>query len=289
MRVLILGGEGMLGHQLLIELSKRHDVTVTLRQDPEAYQGHWLFSPKNSITSVNVTDINRLRQAIQTSRPQAVVNAIGLVKQGNDSGDVIRNLEVNSLLPHRLAELCAEASARLVHVSTDCVFSGKRGAYMENDTADATDLYGRTKYLGEVTGSGCLTLRTSIIGLELKRRKSLVEWFLAARGEISGYTQAIYSGLTTAEFARVVLLLLEDFPALNGLFHVVSEPISKHDILVLLARNLRRSDVTIRPDASFVCDRSMVGDKFNRATGYKSPSWPVLLAELSQQIQQRPL
>ena len=289
MRVLILGGEGMLGHQLLIELSKRHDVIVTLRQDAEAYRNHWLFSSKNSIPGVDVTDLTRVRHTIQTARPQAVVNAIGVVKQGSDSGDIIRNLEVNSLLPHRLAELCAEASTRLVHVSTDCVFSGTRGAYMESDIADATDLYGRTKFLGEVTGSGCVTLRTSIIGLELKRRKSLVEWFLAARGEISGYTRAIYSGLTTAEFARVVLLLLEDFPALNGLFHVVSEPISKHDILIALARNLHRSDVTIRPDPSFVCDRSMVGDKFNRATGYQSPSWPALLAELSQQIQQRPI
>jgi dTDP-4-dehydrorhamnose reductase len=287
MRVLILGGDGMLGHQLLLELQKGHQAAATLREDAVKYRSWSMFTSANSIANVEAGDLNRLREVISLFRPDAVVNAIGVVKQGPHSADVIQNLEINALLPHRLAELCAAAGARLVHISTDCVFSGARGGYTEEDVADATDLYGRTKLLGEVTGAGCITLRTSIIGLELKRRKSLIEWFVAERGTISGYTRAIYSGLTTMELSRVIRRLLEEFPNVSGLHHVVATPISKYDILRTLATLLGRTDITIKRDEQFVCDRSMRGDKFEQATGYRAPPWPALLSELSDHIKRR--
>lgn len=288
MRVLILGGDGMLGHQLLAELASGHQAVATLRQDADAYRAYGLFSSSNAIYGVDATDTIRLAETLHAVKPEAVVNAIGIVKQDLLSSDIMQNLEVNALLPHRLAALCKEIDARLVHISTDCVFSGARGAYLETDEADARDLYGRAKFLGEVEGPGCVTLRTSMIGLELKRRKSLVEWFLAQRGKVPGYVRAIYSGLTTPELSRVIRLLLESFPRLDGLFQVVANPISKHDILTMLTTTLGRNDVAIERDERFSCDRSMVGEKFRKATGYLAPSWPILLAELALQIKQRP-
>jgi dTDP-4-dehydrorhamnose reductase len=284
MRLLILGGDGMLGHQLLISLSGNHQAIVTLRQDAVRYRDIDLFSSANAIFGVEATDIWRLREVIRSMQPDVVINGIGVVKQDERSEDVIRSVEINALLPHQLAKICEAAGSRLVHISTDCVFSGQRGNYREDDVADATDIYGRTKLLGEVASPGCITLRTSMIGLELKRRKSLIEWFLAQRGTIRGYTRAIYSGLTTMELARVIQRLLEAFPELEGLYHVASEPISKYQLLQMLAGALGRTDVAIEPYGGFVCDRSLCGEKFEHAIGYRAPSWQEMVAELAQQI-----
>jgi dTDP-4-dehydrorhamnose reductase len=287
MRALILGGEGMLGHQLFQELAPSHDTVVTLRQPAGHYRNHRLFAKANAIHSVDAQNAGQLRKIITDARPDVVVNAIGIVKQRQDSEDAVQAIEINALLPHRLAEFCSATSARLIHISTDCVFSGARGHYREDDVADATDLYGRTKLLGEVTGPRCLTLRTSIVGLELKRHKSLVEWFLAQTGSIRGFRRAIYSGLTTPELGRVIRRLSENFAHLNGLFHVVSKPISKYDMLCQLSDLLDRRDITIEPDDSFVCDRSMNGERFKAATGYVAPPWSALLEELARKIKER--
>jgi dTDP-4-dehydrorhamnose reductase len=284
MRVLILGGDGMLGHRALIELAKDHQVVVTLRQDSQNYSSYSLFSFENAIFGVDARDLMRLVEVIGGYEPDVVINAIGMVKQRQASVDVIQTLEINALLPHRLAAICRAARARLIHISTDCVFSGLRGSYSEDDVPEASDLYGRSKLLGEVTGPGCITLRTSIIGLELKRRKSLIEWYLAARGPIPGYTRAIYSGLTTIELARVIRLLIERFRDCEGLYHVVAEPISKYEILRQLTGILGRTDVSVVPEDSFVCDRSMRGERFEKATGYRAPSWDQLLRELGEEI-----
>ena len=287
MRVLILGAEGMLGHQLLSEFAPRHETFFTLRRPAESYRDHAMFSAPNAIFGVDAQDEVRLGEVIKATKPNGVINAIGIVKQRSDADDAIQSIEINALLPHRLARICGSVGAQLIHVSTDCVFTGSRGSYTEDDVTDALDLYGRTKLLGEVTGPGCVTLRTSIIGLELARRKSLVEWFLSQRGTIQGYRRAIYSGLTTMELARVMRRILEDFPDLQGLFHVVSAPISKYDMLRQLAEHLGRKDITIEPNDSFVCDRSMRGARFELSTGYKAPPWPQLLDELAGKIKER--
>ena len=286
MRVLVLGGDGMLGHRLLLEFAQDHTVTVTLRQQAEAYRQYGVLARGSAVYGIDARTVDQLSAVVASVKPDAVVNAIGIVKQRQAASDVIQSLEINALLPNRLAEICVAASARLVHISTDCVFSGARGGYTEDDVGDATDLYGRTKLLGEVTGQGCITLRTSIIGLELKRRRSLVEWYLASRGPIRGFTRAIYSGLTTMELARVIRRLIEEFPDCNGLYQVVGKPISKYEILRQLTESLGRTDIMIEPDDSYRCDRSMQGDRFAQATGYTAPSWHEMLKELAREIKE---
>ena len=287
MRVLILGGDGMLGHRLFAELSSGHQVAVTLRQDLEAYGRFGLFDAGNSYDRTEARDTQRLIDVLAAVRPQVVINAVGIVKQREASRDVVQSLELNALLPHRLARLCQAVGARLIHISTDCVFAGDRGGYREEDVADALDLYGQTKHLGELDEPGCLTLRTSIIGLELSRKRSLIEWYLAQSGTISGYTQAIFSGLTTWELARVVRMLIERHAALHGVFQVVSRPISKYELLRRLTETLGRRDISVQPDDSFQCDRSLVGDRFAAATGYQAPSWDEMLAELAEAVAER--
>lgn len=286
MRILILGGDGMLGHRLFVHLKDRHQVKVTLRRELDAYAAYGLFNPEDAYTGVEAGNRDRLLEVVADFHPEAVVNAVGIVKQRNEAKEVIPSLEINSLLPHRLAGLCKAAGARLVHMSTDCVFSGRKGDYTESDTSDAMDLYGRTKFLGEVAEPHCVTLRTSIIGLELGRKGSLIEWFLAQEGEIRGFTRAIYSGLTTAEMSRVIERVLVEHPSISGVWQVASEPISKYDLLQRLAGILEK-DIRIVPDDSVAIDRSLSAVAFQEATGYYAPGWDEMLKELAAEINRR--
>ena len=287
MKILILGGDGMLGHQLLQSWEDRHDVKVTLRRPLAAYAGYGLFSDANSVTGVDATDNAKVRAVVARFLPEAVVNCVGIVKQRSEAKAAIPSIEINSLLPHRLLEVCQEHGARLVHMSTDCVFSGRTGGYRETDIPDPVDLYGRSKLLGEVAEAPGLTVRTSIIGLELSRFSGLVEWFLSQRGMIRGFRRAIYTGFTTRELARVIEHALVDHPRLHGVWQVASAPINKHDLLVGLAARLGRTDVEIVPDDTFACDRSLRQDAFEAETGYRPPSWDAMLDELAEQIRER--
>ncbi|MCE9603875.1 MAG: SDR family oxidoreductase [Planctomycetia bacterium] len=287
MRCLVLGGGGMLGHQLLLRLQSRHETRVTLRGRPDKYGEFGLFHSGNSFFGVDARDLERLSRIFAEYRPEAVVNATGIIKQRTESRDILPSLEVNAILPHRLRLLCEEFAARLVQISTDCVFSGRRGNYTETDTPDAEDHYGRTKHLGEVSEAPAVTLRCSLIGLELSHKQSLVEWFLAQRGEVRGYTKAIFSGLTTAEFARVVERVLSGHPALTGIWHVAAAPIDKYGLLTRLADRLGRNDITVVPDDTFSIDRSLSADAFARRTEYRAPSWDEMLDELTDEIHGR--
>jgi len=286
-RILILGGDGMLGHQLLKSWQGKHEVRVTLRGDIMRYAGYGLFTPENSFYGVDVLDFSSVEQTVRLFRPQAIVNAIGIVKQRAEAHDAILSLEVNSLLPHRLSQLCGEIGARLIHLSTDCVFSGSRGMYTEDDLEDARDLYGRSKLMGEVHDAHAVTLRTSIIGLELSRNKSLIEWFLARAGQVKGFTRAIYSGFTTREMARIIEQVLLDHRNISGLWHVASESISKYALLAELNGLIQRSDIELLPESGFFCDRSLDATRFNTATGYQPPSWRDMLKELAADIRER--
>jgi dTDP-4-dehydrorhamnose reductase len=283
MRILILGGDGMLGHQLFKSWRDRYNVRVTLRRNLTDYQSFRLFDRGNAYEGIDARSGEGLIGVFADFRPDVLINAVGIVKQRDDAKAAIPSLEINALLPHRLAQLCKAAGARLVHISTDCVFSGRAGGYAEDSPSDAEDLYGRTKFLGEVHESGTLTLRTSIIGPELARKTGLLEWFLAQRGTIRGFTNAIYSGLTTLELSRVIQLLLERFPEAQGLYHVSTEPISKHDLLAMI-RDRLGLEIAIVPDPSFRCDRSLNSDRFRTAFGYTPPSWPTLVAELADDL-----
>jgi len=284
MRILILGGDGMLGHQVFLELRGRHDAKVTLRQPLDAYSASGIFAPGKAFAGIDVRGRDSLDAVLEQFRPQAVVNAIGIIKQRPESEDAIVSLEVNSLLPHRLAVACRAAGARLVQLSTDCVFSGERGGYREEDRTDPTDLYGRTKLLGEVSGEGVITLRTSMIGLGLNRKTSLVDWFLAQKGRITGFRRAVFSGFTTRELARVIALLLERHPQASGLYHVSAAPISKYDLLTGLRDRLGMK-LEIVPADEPRMDRSLDSTRFRRVFDYQPPSWGEMLDELAKDIQ----
>lgn len=288
MKLLILGGDGMLGHQLLHRLRDRHDVIATLHRPLNAYRDWPLFSQQNTIAAVDVRNWTAVSAIVREAAPDAVINCIGIIKQRKDaSAKPATMVEINALVPHRLQELCADLGARLIHFSTDCVFSGRTGNYKQTDVPDPVDLYGRSKLLGEVHEKPGLTLRTSIIGLELSRHMGLIEWFLAARGTIRGFRRAIYSGVTTAEMARFVARVLDRHRDLHGVWQLASAPISKYDLLVALARKLGRTDIEIVPDDEFVCDRSLDATPLYEAIGYQPPSWDAMLTELAHEVGQR--
>jgi dTDP-4-dehydrorhamnose reductase len=284
MRILVLGGDGMLGHQLLKSLSSRHEVKVTLRQNLAVYQQYGLFVESNSYAGIDVRSFARISEVMADFQPDAVINAVGIVKQRIEAKESIPSIEINALLPHRLSVLCRVAGVRLIHLSTDCVFSGKKGNYRENDPPDADDLYGRSKYLGEVHESHCLTLRTSIIGYELSRKKSLLEWFLSQTGTVKGFTGAIYSGFTTKEMSRIIEMVLLKNTDAHGLYHVTSDPINKYDLL-LLFRDKFDKDIEVVRDGDFVCDRSMDSARFRRDFDYVPPTWDAMIAELAKDSQ----
>ena len=281
MRILVLGGDGMLGHQLLRFLVPGHEVRVTLRQNRELYEKYGLYSEDNAYFGIDVRCLDRLAEAISDCRPQVVINGIGVVKQRTASTESIPSLEINALFPHRLAVLCKDAGARLVHMSTDCVFSGRKGNYQESDPSDAEDLYGRTKFLGEVQDDHCLTLRTSIIGRELSRKSGLLEWFLSQRGSVSGFKNAIFTGFSTLEMSRIIEILLVNYPEVCGVYQVSSDPISKFDLLNLIKSELE-FDIEIVPDETFFCDRSLVSTRFRQELGYTPPAWPEMIKAMVQ-------
>jgi dTDP-4-dehydrorhamnose reductase len=279
-RVLVLGAGGMLGHKLMLRLARDFNVMGTLRGNGEPYRSSEALAVACIRCGVDASDLSTIAQALDESRPVAAINCIGVIKQREGANDPAEAIAVNALFPHLLARLCAERFIRLIHFSTDCVFSGKGGPYRETDFADAADLYGRTKLLGEVAQSGCLTLRTSIIGRELAHHASLIEWFLSQHGRrIKGFANALYSGFTTNAMADVVATLLSDFPALCGLWHVASDPISKFELLGIV-NEIYGAGVDIARDETFVCDRRLDGSRFRAETGIAPPPWRKMIENM---------
>ncbi|AWY43538.1 NAD-dependent epimerase/dehydratase family protein [Pseudomonas putida] len=280
MKVLVLGVSGMLGNAVYRVLSANPDLRVFGTARSEGARK--FFSPaltENIVLGVDVESQDSLIKAFGTVRPDVVINCVGLVKQLSDANDPLMAVPINTLLPHRLAALCKASGARLVHVSTDCVFSGKKGGYLESDFPDAYDLYGRSKLLGEVDYPHAITLRTSIIGRELSGARSLVGWFLAQQGKVDGFTRAVFSGLPTMELARVINEYVLPRPHLHGLYHVAAKPINKYDLLKLVA-NTYGKDTEIVPSDRLTIDRSLNADRFKEATGYVAPEWPVLIKNM---------
>jgi len=228
------------------------------------------------IADVDVENIDNLTRLFAVVHPDVVINCVGLVKQLPEADDPLSAILINALLPHRLAQLCEVAGARLVHMGTDCVFSGAKGMYTEADASDAKDLYGRSKYLGEVDYPHAITLRTSIIGHELDGARSLVGWFLSQEGSVKGFKRAIFSGLPTVEIARLIRDHVIPHPDLHGLYHVSTEPINKFDLLTLVANQYGKS-IDILPDETFVIDRSLDSTRFRAATGFQPAPWVELI------------
>lgn len=281
MRIVILGGSGMLGHKLAQTLAEDFDTWVTLRDGKNAYAAGNFVESQRIISGVDVQEIDALKETLVQLRPAAVINCVGVIKQLPPVDEPIRSITINSLLPHRVHRLCASVGARLIHFSTDCVFSGRKGMYTEDDPSDALDLYGRTKFLGETTAPGALTIRSSIIGRELATSSGLVEWFLSQRGRrVEGYVGAIYSGFTTRAMSRIVRDLLVQHPNLQGTIQISSDPITKYDLLVLLQRAWGL-DVEIVPSSRVQIDRSLDSSKYRSLTGFVPPSWEDMVRDLA--------
>ncbi len=284
MRVLVLGVTGMLGHDVFKVLDASPELAVwgTLRSS--AGLSH--FSEKQHerlLSGVDVLDHDALTAALERVRPDVVVNCVGLIKQLADANDPLVALPINALLPHRLAKLCALAGARLIHISTDCVFSGSKGLYVESDLSDAEDLYGKSKYIGELHDQpNAVTLRTSIIGHELGSNHALLEWFLSQEGSVKGYRKAIFSGLPTVELARVIRDFVIPSRQLQGLYHVSVEPIDKYNLLKLVAE-IYGKDIEIVPDDKLEIDRSLDSTIFRNASGYTPPTWRELIEKMRNQ------
>lgn len=282
MKILILGVTGMLGNSMFRFLSsdKKLDVYATARS--QSVYSHFPKDLSNKlITNVDVENHDSLVELFNKVKPDAVINCIGLVKQLADANDPLKALPINSLLPHRLARLCELVKARFIHISTDCVFSGKKGNYKENDFSDCYDLYGRSKFLGEVDYPHAITLRTSIIGHELSGNRSLINWFLSSEGSVKGFKKAIYSGFPTVELARIIKDFILPNKELHGLYHVASSPINKLELLKLVAE-VYNKEIDIIPSDELVMDRSLDATRFNKVTGYTPPQWRELVQRMCE-------
>ena len=280
MKVLVLGASGMIGSAMVRVLNeaKEWQVFGTLRSEAAKR----FFSPSIAsrlLTNIDVDSHDALVRAFAQVKPDVVINCIGLTKHHQEASDPLLAIPVNALLPHRMAALCAVVGARLVHVSTDCIFSGAKGSYVEEDAADASDLYGKSKFLGEVNYPHTITLRTSTIGHELETTYGLLEWFLSQEDSCKGFHQAIFSGLPNTVFAQIVRDIVIPRADLSGLYHVGAAPIGKYDLLRLIADVYGKSIDVIR-DEGFVIDRSLDSTRFYKATGYDAPSWPTLVQSM---------
>lgn len=279
MKVMVLGAAGMLGHMMVRVLAQSPalQVTAVCRSTTDASDQR-----VQQCTGIDALDVDALAGVLNTARPDVVINCVGLVKQRSDANDPLVVLPVNALLPHRLARLCALADARLIHFSTDCVFSGMRGAYRESDLPDASDLYGRSKLLGEVSDMpNSLTLRVSIVGPELRGSQGLLGWFLSQQGQVNGYRNAVFTGFTTLELSRVVRDYLLGRPELHGVYHLSAGPISKLELLQQIAR-IYDHPVTIVPCDEPVIDRSLDSSLIRGVLGYQPPSWLEMLTQLRE-------
>lgn len=283
MKVLIYGGTGMLGHMLFWYLNSKYAGKIQAYATVRSEGSGKLF-PQGLrpllLPGVDASRPDSLKEAAALVKPDLVVNAIGLIRQLPEGKQPYPCIELNARLPHLINKIAADCGARMVHYSTDCVFDGKKGSpYTDDEWATAKDVYGLTKFLGEMLEGNALTIRTSIIGHELRNGLSLVEWFMAQTGAIKGYTRAIYTGLTTCEQARILAEYVIPNSNLKGLYQVSSNPISKHDLLGMIARQYGK-EIEITPDDSVNEDKRLDSGRFTQAAGYKVPTWETLVADM---------
>lgn len=276
MKVLVIGATGMLGYSIFSNLSESPNLDVygTVR----SVNGLERFFPSTNklIFNVDIKDFDTLECAVRATKPNIVINCIGLIKQYEASKQYVEAIEINALLPHKIAQLCDTLGTRLIHFSTDCVFDGKTGNYVDSDLPTATDLYGKSKHLGEVGYGKHLTLRTSIIGHELKSSVSLIDWFLSQEGSVKGFSKAVFSGLPTAYVAKVLVDYVLPNPSLSGLYHLSVDPIDKYSLISKVSE-IYSKQVEIEKCEDFVIDRSLDSTKFCKETGFVPPNWDDLI------------
>jgi len=278
-----MGATGMLGHILVKKLDKYEniDLFATARSPKKLHQ---IFKPDfldRVFVNIDADNFESIAHTVEEIQPDVIINCIGIIKQLPLAHDSIASISINALFPHKLAAICQSIGARFIHISTDCVFKGDKGTYTEDTPVDATDLYGRTKFLGEVSASNCITLRTSLIGHELNTKYALIDWFLSQEEKVRGFTNAIYTGFPTVEMARIIADYVIPNPDLSGLYNVSSDLISKNDLLCLVAKQYNKK-IEIEPYDDFFCDRSLDSTRFRTETGYSPPSWEELVKSMHE-------
>lgn len=283
MRILILGGGGMLGHRLCRAWASNFELWATYQKPALAYQRFQLLDETHQFGEIQAEKLEDIQSIMQKVSPDVVINAIGGVKQRQVSTNRKIVNSINAVFPHQLAAACQKNHCRLIQISTDCVFSGQKGHYSEMDQPDPVDAYGMAKLLGEVDEDDVLTLRTSLIGWELENRLSLMEWFAAQRGKsVLGYRKAIFSGFTTQAMSGMLEQIILKQPELSGLFHLASEPINKYDLLMLCKSGLGWQDIDLQPQDEFIIDRSLDGSELNAIMQWQVPSWTKMVEDLCQ-------
>lgn len=280
MKILILGTTGMLGSTLFKYLSiNKLNVWGTAR-NIELIKYFNPVEQDNIITGIDVVNQDSLVYVLNKIKPNLVINCVGIIKQQGSAKDPLYVLPINAMLPHRLSDLCEMIDARMIHISTDCVFNGKKGMYVENDVSDAEDLYGKSKYIGEIHNRNhVITIRTSIIGHELNSRYSLIDWFLSETNKVSGFKKAIFSGLPTIELARIIKDYIITNPHMSGLYHISADPINKYDLLQIV-KDKYQKEIDIMENDQLVIDRSLNSEKFRKETGYIPPKWQTLIQQM---------
>lgn len=268
MKLLILGGEGMAGH-IIKEYFKgktQYEVFSTSRNEQD-----------DSSIFLDVLDSKSVEELIESMKPDIVINCIGILND-HASNNPMLALQVNSLLPHQLAKLTERHQGKLIQISTDCVFSGKKGDYTEDDLPDGTSVYSQTKRWGEVIDNKHLTIRTSIIGPELKEDGiGLFLWFMKQSGEIKGYEKVLWNGVTTLELAKATEEMIKH--SVTGLYHLGSDiKISKYSLLKLIQEVFKKDDVRIIPDDNIVLDRTIKNTRTD--FHYPIPTYEKMLVEL---------
>lgn len=292
MKILVLGASGMWGHQAYLKLSEHfgsQNVACSLRKSRDDYSsaqfadGAGIFNSGIVFDKVDWLDFEKARHCLDTFKPNWIINCVGLTPRKYDVKDEAQFLAINAHLPQKLAFWAQANGAKLIHFSTDCVFNGKKGSYTELDLPDATDVYGRSKALGEIRASQVLTLRLSKIGREIEKKTEIVEWILSKRGDkAQGYSKAMYSGVTSNFMAKELIRIIEKFPQIEGLYQISGEPISKYELLKLI-NDVYQAHVDIQPKDDYVLDKTLKCDLYSTLTGYKQPKWSELILQMKQE------
>lgn len=275
-RILVLGVSGMIGHKVFEVLSKykNFDIYGTVTKKDE------FLNFENVYENIWADRIETVEEIIKRLKPEVVINCIGITKQSDQIKDVKKSIIINALFPHQLADICKQSNIRLITFTTDCVFDGQKGNYSDTDLPTCHDVYGMTKYLGEVREyENVLTLRTSLIGHELNSNLGLLDWFLSQENVVSGYKKAIFSGFTTLEFSKLLAEKIIPNEKLKGFYQISVNPISKYDLLKIIA-GIYKKNIKIEIDNVVKIDRSLNSDILRKIIGYQPPKWEDLVVQM---------
>ena len=282
-KVLIIGGNGMIGSELLRSLklfNKNLEVKATLRNKLNHYDIYLIYNNKDCFFKINVFEIDNIKDLIKLYKPNVIINCVGVTKQKINDFSLDKVKYINSNFPHKLYKLCNKESIRLIHLSTDCVFSGNRGEYKFNDIADAKDIYGQTKKEGEIIHDNSLTIRKSTIGYEMNKPHGLLEWFLCQKNDVLGFKNAIFTGVSTIELSKFISHIICKHQELSGLLHLRGPKIDKYSLLKKIKYFFNLDHINLKVDEKYICDRSLNEDRLLSKLNYSIPCWDTMIKDL---------